>query len=76
VKLWMIMTIFGINGSVIGPLPYDLKECMSRASEEQKVMRSLLAATDKKIEFDEQKVEPKDIKWHCVLSDARPQVRE
>lgn len=65
----MIITIFGLNGAVIGPLPYDIEECLFRASIRQ---AALIYPDD--LKFMDTIVTPGDVKFLCVQQKERPQL--
>lgn len=72
-KLWMVITIFGLNGAVIGPLPYDKEECLFRASvREANIQQNYNPINPPK--YKGKIVLPDDIKYLCVFRDKRPQL--
>jgi hypothetical protein len=70
VKLWLIVTYLNHVIASVGPLPYGMEECQSRA-EALRNDGSLDVRSG--AELDGRRVEPKDIAVECRFLDARPQ---
>ncbi len=72
-KLWMILTVFGQIIAVAGPLPYDEKECLSRASVRQATFQRLYDSANPP-EFNDRTVTSNTLKFKCIWQADRPQL--
>lgn len=74
-KLYLIIVHFGLVGGTVGPLPYDMAECRSRAAE----MAGKVAAawanpeTAAKLRADDPRSTPDTMHFECRELSARPE---
>lgn len=63
-KLYLVIYMAGLIGGTVGPLPYGIEECHSRASE-------ILAQLDQSV-ITPQGFTAKDVRLECEFHDTRP----
>lgn len=74
-KLYLIIVHFGLVGGTVGPLPYDMAECRSRAAE----MADKIAAawadpeTAAKLRADDPRSAPDTMTFECRELSVRPE---
>ncbi|MGJ0393041.1 MAG: hypothetical protein ACR650_09825 [Methylocystis sp.] len=67
----MLIMVAGRIGGVVGPLPYDMEECMRRRQEcEEEVYKKF--ATPQRL-IDGKVWSARDIQFRCVEAAERPQ---
>lgn len=66
--LWMVLAILGTVEATVGPLPYGLEECESRAAAFQEDARAELKASPG------MEVSPGDLFVFCLAREDRPQL--
>jgi hypothetical protein len=65
-KIYFIISIFNQTAGVVGPLPYNMKECLLRAA----LYEAKFISTSKGHQFHG--INDKDVKFTCKETETRP----
>ena len=72
-KLWFVVYIGSQIGGSVGPLPYDMDECLRRAAEKNAEWQAKLA-TGKDLYGSPVSDMAKAVHFGCVEADGRPTI--
>lgn len=75
-KLWLVFLLMGDINGVVGPLPYDMVECLNSKQHFQAEVDSafLTGRANEAPSYKGKKLTREDIVIKCVESDDRPEI--